>query len=58
MTSIMKCVEREINIFSYHNKLKDRPTKEKTMIDLIVDIHGHTDKLEELLQKLGYAIHN
>jgi hypothetical protein len=27
------------------------------MIDLIGDIHGHADKLEELLQKLGYAKH-
>ncbi len=26
------------------------------MIDLIGDIHGHADKLEELLSKLGYAI--
>lgn len=25
------------------------------MIDLIGDIHGHADKLEELLRKLGYA---
>lgn len=25
------------------------------MIDLIGDIHGHADKLEELLQKLGYV---
>lgn len=25
------------------------------MIDLIGDIHGHADKLEELLKKLGYA---
>ena len=25
------------------------------MIDLIGDIHGHADKLEELLLKLGYA---
>jgi len=24
------------------------------MIDLIGDIHGHADKLEELLLKLGY----
>lgn len=28
------------------------------MIDLIGDIHGHADKLEELLQKLGYAKSN
>jgi len=25
------------------------------MIDLIGDIHGHADKLETLLQKLGYT---
>jgi len=25
------------------------------MIDLIGDIHGHADKLEELLLKLGYT---
>lgn len=25
------------------------------MIDFIGDIHGHADKLEELLQKLGYT---
>lgn len=28
------------------------------MIDLIGDIHGHADKLEELLVKLGYAKNN
>lgn len=28
------------------------------MIDLIGDIHGHSDKLEELLQKLGYSKRN
>lgn len=28
------------------------------MIDLIGDIHGHADKLEQLLLKLGYAKHN
>ena len=28
------------------------------MIDLIGDIHGHADKLEELLLKLGYAKNN
>jgi len=28
------------------------------MIDLIGDIHGHADKLESLLQKLGYAKSN
>lgn len=28
------------------------------MIDFIGDIHGHADKLEELLIKLGYAKHN
>jgi hypothetical protein len=28
------------------------------MIDLIGDIHGHADKLEALLQKLGYTQHN
>jgi predicted MPP superfamily phosphohydrolase len=28
------------------------------MIDIIGDIHGHADKLEALLQKLGYAKHN
>ena len=28
------------------------------MIDLIGDIHGYADKLEELLLKLGYAKHN
>lgn len=28
------------------------------MIDLIGDIHGHADKLEELLQKLGYTKQN
>lgn len=28
------------------------------MIDFIGDIHGHADKLEELLQKLGYTIRN
>ena len=28
------------------------------MIDLIGDIHGHADKLEELLQKLGYSKQN
>lgn len=28
------------------------------MIDLIGDIHGHADKLEALLIKLGYAQHN
>ncbi|MDD4729224.1 MAG: metallophosphoesterase [Dysgonamonadaceae bacterium] len=28
------------------------------MIDLIGDIHGHADKLEELLLKLGYAKSN
>ena len=28
------------------------------MIDLIGDIHGHADKLEELLQKLGYEKSN
>jgi hypothetical protein len=28
------------------------------MIDLIGDIHGHADKLEELLLKLGYANNN
>ncbi len=28
------------------------------MIDLIGDIHGHADKLEELLRKLGYAENN
>lgn len=25
------------------------------MIDLIGDIHGHADKLEKLLQKMGYS---
>ncbi len=28
------------------------------MIDLIGDIHGHADKLEDLLRKLGYAKNN
>lgn len=28
------------------------------MMDLIGDIHGHADKLEELLQKLGYSKQN
>ena len=28
------------------------------MIDLIGDIHGHADKLEELLLKLGYKLSN
>lgn len=28
------------------------------MIDFIGDIHGHADKLEELLDKLGYSKHN
>jgi len=27
------------------------------MMDLIGDIHGHADKLEELLLRLGYAKH-
>ena len=31
---------------------------QQNMIDLIGDIHGHADKLEELLQKLGYAKNN
>lgn len=31
------------------------PTKHPTMLDLIGDIHGHADKLEELLLKLGYT---
>ena len=25
------------------------------MIDLIGDVHGHADELEELLRKLGYS---
>ncbi len=29
--------------------------KQKKLIDLIGDIHGHADKLEELLLKLGYS---
>lgn len=28
------------------------------MIDFIGDIHGHADKLEELLSKIGYSKHN
>ncbi|MEP6677510.1 MAG: metallophosphoesterase [Ferruginibacter sp.] len=28
------------------------------MVDLIGDLHGHADKLEELLQKLGYSKQN
>jgi hypothetical protein len=27
------------------------------MYDLIGDIHGHADALRELLQKLGYELH-
>lgn len=30
-------------------------SNQQNMIDLIGDIHGHADKLEELLLKLGYA---
>jgi len=30
----------------------------KFMIDLIGDIHGYADKLEELLLKLGYKKNN
>jgi hypothetical protein len=29
--------------------------KQKKLIDLIGDVHGHADKLEELLLKLGYS---
>lgn len=32
-----------------------KTTKHPTMLDLIGDIHGHADKLEELLLKLGYT---
>jgi predicted MPP superfamily phosphohydrolase len=33
-------------------------TLQQTMIDLIGDIHGHADKLVQLLEKLGYSKQN
>lgn len=35
-----------------------KPQPNITMIDFIGDIHGHADKLEELLLKLGYKKSN
>ena len=38
--------------------MKTAFTNSKTKIDFIGDIHGHADKLEELLLKLGYKLSN
>lgn len=44
-----------IKVLRKTNKKEDMNENLNSMVDLIGDVHGHADKLIELLQKLGYS---
>ena len=53
MCAILRLNFNRVRFFLLLINLSDKILKQ--MIDCIGDIHGHADKLEELLEKLGYS---